>query len=181
MIRSLEELEAVKQSCRSMVTKSSSLSAGTAIIPIPGVSIGSDVAILMRLIPKINEQFGLSPEQIESLDTDTRLFIMTSISTTGSKMAGKYITRKLITLMFKKMTGRISAKSASSYVPFLGSAIAGGISFATMKYMGNSHIDDCYEIILATLENEQLEPAALIGPTPEPVPPLTTDLASKAQ
>ena len=181
MVRSLEELEAVKQSCRSMVTKSSSLSAGTAIIPIPGVSIGSDVAILLRLIPKINEQFGLSPEQIESLDTDTRLFIMTSISTTGSKMAGKYITRKLITLMFKKMAGRISAKSASSYVPFLGSAIAGGISFATMKYMGNSHIDDCYEIILATLENEQLEPAALIAPTPEPVPPLTTDLASKAQ
>ena len=181
MIRSLEELEAVKQSCRSMVTKSSSLSAGTAIIPIPGVSIGSDVAILLRLIPKINEQFGLSPEQIESLDTDTRLFIMTSISTTGSKMAGKYITRKLITLMFKKMADRISAKSASSYVPFLGSAIAGGISFATMKYMGNSHIDDCYEIALATLTNEQLEPVALIGPTPEPVPPLTTDMASKAE
>lgn len=144
-------------------------------------NIGSDVAILLRLIPKINEQFGLSPEQIESLDTETRLFIMTSISTTGSKMAGKYITRKLITMMFKKIAGRISAKSASTYVPFLGSAIAGGISFATMKYMGNSHIDDCYEIILATLENEQLEPVALIGPTPEPVPPLTADIASKAE
>lgn len=181
MIRSLEELDAVKQSCRSMVTKSSSLSAGTAIIPIPGVNIGSDVAILLRLIPKINEQFGLSPEQIESLDTETRLFVMTSISSTGSKMAGKYITRKLITVMFKKMAGRISAKSASKYVPFLGSAIAGGISFATMKYMGNSHIDDCYEIALATLTNEQLEPVALIGPTPEPVPPLTTDMASKAE
>ena len=96
-------------------------------------------------------------------------------------MAGKYITRKLITMMFKKMAGRISAKSASKYVPFLGSAVAGGISFATMKYMGNSHIDDCYEIILATLENEQLEPVALIGPTPEPVPPLTADIASKAE
>lgn len=166
MIRSLEELEAVKQSCRSMVTKSSSLSAGTAIIPIPGLNIGSDVAILLRLIPKINERFGLSPEQIESLDTETRLFVMTSISTTGSKMAGKYITRKLITMMFKKMAGRISAKSASKYVPFLGSAVAGGISFATMKYMGNSHIDDCYDIVLATLENEQLEPIALAGPEP---------------
>lgn len=181
MIRSLEELEAVKQSCRSMVTKSSSLSAGTAIIPIPGVNVGSDVAILLRLIPKINEQFGLTPEQIERLDTETRLFVMTSISTTGSKMAGKYITRKLITLMFKKMAGRISAKSASKYVPLLGSAIAGGISFATMKYMGNSHIDDCYEIVLATLENAQLEPVALIGSAPEPVPPLTTDIARKAE
>lgn len=58
MIESLEELEAIKQSCRSMVTKSSGLSAGTAIIPIPGVSIGSDVAILLRLIPKINENLA---------------------------------------------------------------------------------------------------------------------------
>ena len=181
MIESLEELEAIKQSYRSMVTKSSGLSAGTAIIPIPGVNIGSDVAILLRLIPKINEKFGLSPEQIESLDTETKLFIMTSISTTGSKMAGKYITRKLITVMFKRMAGRISAKSASTYVPFLGSAIAGGISFATMKYMGNSHIDDCYEIILATLENDQLEPVALIASAPEPVPPLTADISSKAE
>lgn len=164
-----------------MVTKSSDLSAGSAIIPIPGVNIGSDVAILLRLIPKINEKFGLSPEQIESLDTQTKLLVMTSISTTGSKMAGKYITRKLIMMTFKRMAGRISAKSASKYVPFLGSAIAGGISFATMKYMGNSHIDDCYDIVLATLENEQLEPVALLAPVPEPVASLTADISSQAE
>ncbi len=73
MIQSIEELDAIKQSCRSMVTKSSRFSAGTAIIPIPGLDIGSDVAILMRLIPKINEKFGLSPEQIDSLDTQSKL------------------------------------------------------------------------------------------------------------
>lgn len=93
MIESLEELEAIKKSCRSMVTKSSGLSAGAAIIPIPGVDLGSDVAILTRLIPSINEKFGLSPEQIDTLDTESKLFVMTAISNTGSKLAGKYITK----------------------------------------------------------------------------------------
>ena len=162
MIQSIEELEAIRKSCQSMVTRSSSLSAGTAIIPIPGLDIGSDVAILMRLIPKINEKFGLSPEQIDSLDVESKLFVMTAISNTGSKMAGKYITRKLIVLLLNKMAGKVAAKNVSKFVPFVGSAVAGSISFTAMKYMGNSHIDDCFEIALAALENERFETAVVI-------------------
>ena len=142
MIETREELDAIKKSCHAMVTKSAGLSAGSAMIPIPGLDIGSDVAILMRLIPKINEKFGLSPEQIDGLDTESKLFVITAISNTGSKMAGKFITKKLIiTLMNKRV---------SKFVPFVGSAVAGGISFTAMKVMGNSHIEDCYKIALAT-------------------------------
>jgi uncharacterized protein (DUF697 family) len=167
MIESLEELEAIRKSCYSMVTKSSSLSAGAAIIPIPGVDIGSDVAILMRLIPKINSKFGLSPEQIESLDTESKLFVMTAISNTGSKMAGKYITKKLIVVLLSKMGVKVASKGVSKFVPFVGSAIAGSISFSAMKYMGNSHIEDCYQIALAALEKERLRHEIIIEPEPE--------------
>lgn len=168
MIESLEELEAIKQSCRSKVTKSSRLSAGTAIIPIPGVDIGSDVAILMRLIPKINEEFDLSPEQIDSLDTESKLFVMTAISNTGSKMAGKYITRKLIVLLLNKMAGKVAARNVAKFVPFVGSAVAGSISYTAMKYMGNRHIDDCYEIALAALGKKRLELEPMVEPELEP-------------
>ena len=47
MIETREQLDAIKKSCYSMVTKSAGISAGTAIIPIPGLDIGSDVAILI--------------------------------------------------------------------------------------------------------------------------------------
>ena len=159
MIQTKEELDAIKKSCRAMVTKSAGLSAGTAIIPVPGLDVGSDVAILMRIIPKINSKFGLTPEQIDSLDTESKLFVMTAISNTGSKMAGRYITQNLIISLLSKMGVRVAAKSASKFVPLIGSAVAGGISFTAMKYMGNSHIDDCYHIALAALENRQLERA----------------------
>ncbi|MEL7978872.1 hypothetical protein AAG584_02425 [Vreelandella titanicae] len=33
--------------------------------------------------------------------------------------------------------------------------MAGGISYTAMKMMGNRHIEDCYQIALATLENDQ--------------------------
>ncbi|WP_417421434.1 hypothetical protein [Halomonas sp.] len=168
MIKSREELEEIKKSCRSMVTKSSSISAGTAIIPIPGLDIGSDVAILLRLIPKINEKFGLTPEQIESLDTESKVMVMTAISNVGSKMAGKYITKKLVVSLLQKMGVKVAAKGATKFVPFIGSAVAGGISFTAMKYMGNSHIDDCYEIALAAMEND-LPPNAT-EPVFEPKP-----------
>ncbi|XQU09300.1 hypothetical protein P4544_05950 [Halomonas sp. LY9] len=157
MIETREELDAIKKSCQSMVTKSAGLSAGTAIIPVPGLDIGSDVAILMRIIPKINSKFGLTPEQIESLDTENKLFVMTAISNTGSKMAGRYITKNLILTLLGKMGVKVAAKGTSKFVPFIGSAVAGGISFTAMKYMGNSHIDDCYHVALAALEKRQLE------------------------
>ncbi|MBS3666343.1 hypothetical protein [Vreelandella boliviensis] len=166
MIESIEELEAIKQSCRSMVTKSSSLSAGTAVIPIPGLDIGSDVAILMRLIPKINEKFGLTPEQIDSLDTESKLFVMTVISNTGSKMAGKYITKTLLMTLLSRMGVKVASKGVAKFVPFVGSAVAVGISFSAMKYMGNRHIEDCYQIALAALENERRKHEIIIEPAP---------------
>ncbi|RUR53059.1 hypothetical protein [Vreelandella populi] len=168
MIETREELDEIRKACRTMVTKSSSLSAGAAVIPIPGVDVGSDVTLLLRLIPKINEKFGLTPEQIDSLDTESKIMVMTAISNVGSKMAGKYITKKLIVMLLQKMSGKIAAKSVTKYVPFIGSAVAGSISFAAMKYMGNSHIDDCYEIALAAMENKLPPPAT--EPAFEPKP-----------
>lgn len=160
MITSREELDAIKKTCRTMVMKSSGLSAGAAVIPVPGVDIGSDVTLLMRLIPKINEKFGLTPEQIEGLDTESKVMVLTAISNVGSKMAGKYITRKLVLSLLQKMGVKVATKGVSKFVPFVGSAVAGGISFTAMRYMGNSHIDDCYRIALETLENREAAMAA---------------------
>ncbi|MFI0472512.1 hypothetical protein ACGLWX_07295 [Halomonas sp. HMF6819] len=168
MIETIAELESAKAACQKKVNRSSSLSAGAAIIPIPGVDIGSDVAILLRLIPQINERFGLTPEQIDDLDTQSKVMVMTAISNVGSKMAGKYITRKLIINLLQKMGFKIAAKGTSKFVPVIGSAVAGTISYTAMKYMGTKHIEECYQIALETLEQKQAlrEP---IDITPEPI------------
>ncbi|WP_447957301.1 hypothetical protein [Vreelandella sp. EE7] len=169
MIETIEELEAIKRVCQKKVKRSSTLSAGAAVIPIPGLDIGSDVAILLRLIPQINEQFGLTPEQIDELDTESKVMMMTAISNAGSQMAGKYITRTLVINLLQKMGFKVATKGVSKFVPFIGSAVAGSISYTAMKYMGNKHIEDCYRIAHETLDQRRLSEREPIDITPAPV------------
>lgn len=93
--RTLAELNAIRDECKTMVTKRAGLSAGAAVIPIPGMDIGADVSLLVAI-----SSLGL----------------------------------------------RVATKSAAKFVPILGQALAAGISFGAMRMVGNSHVDDCYEV-----------------------------------
>lgn len=43
-----------------MVNKKATASAAAAAIPLPGLDVGADVAIMLELLPAINRRFGLS-------------------------------------------------------------------------------------------------------------------------
>jgi hypothetical protein len=59
-----------------MVTSRAGLSAGAAMVPIPGADIGADVTLLLEMIPAINRKFGLTPEQIDQLDPQIKKFFL---------------------------------------------------------------------------------------------------------
>ena len=62
-----QQIDAVAKHCRRLVTRRALVGAGVAMVPIPGVDWGTDVAILVKLIPEINRAFGPTPEQVERL------------------------------------------------------------------------------------------------------------------
>ena len=74
------EIEATVRRCRRMVTQRALLAAGVATVPVPGLDWVTDVGILVRLLPRINEAFGLSPEQVERLSPERRLVVYKTIS-----------------------------------------------------------------------------------------------------
>ena len=61
--------------CRRLVSQRALLAAGVATVPIPGLDWVTDVGILIKLLPRINEAFGLSPEQVERLSPERRLVV----------------------------------------------------------------------------------------------------------
>lgn len=153
VIQTLEELEQVRRECRKMVTRRAGLSAGAAIIPIPGLDIGTDVSLLMTLLPAINEKFGLTPRQIDALHPNRKKYTMIAITGIGigSRVIGSTITRKIVSLLLKRVGFKITAKTALRYVPIVGQAAAAGLSFSAMKVLGNAHIEDCYRVIKEVL------------------------------
>jgi hypothetical protein len=56
------------------------------------------------------------------------------------------ITKELIVQVLRKVGVRVATKSVAKYIPILGSALAATVSFGAMKIVGNSHVDDCYDV-----------------------------------
>jgi len=148
----LNELESIRTRCKAMVIRRASLSAGVAIIPLPGIDIGADIAILMRMLPAISREFGLSTEQVETLDPETKRIVLVLVSTLGSELMGRVVTHEVVTKLLKKLGLRVATATVSRAIPFLGQAVAGCLSFGTMKMLGYAHIRDCYEVAQRTLD-----------------------------
>jgi uncharacterized protein (DUF697 family) len=137
------QIEAVVRHCRRLVTKRALLAAGVAILPIPGVDWVTDIAVLMKLIPEINHAFGLTPEQVERLAPDRRVVVYKAISAGSGLLVGRLVTRELIVRLLKMVGVRLSTQQAAKYVPVAGQAVAAALTFSSLKFVCEQHIQQC--------------------------------------
>ncbi|MGL6040856.1 MAG: DUF697 domain-containing protein [Deefgea sp.] len=149
----LAEIEQIRTECRALVAKRAMVSGALAVVPIPGVDVAADVAIMKQMIELINDKFALSPNNIQQLDPKVKQRVFVIATALGSSLIGKYMTKELLLLAFKRVGVRMASKQAAKFVPFLGSAIAAGISYGAMRMLGNAHIEDCYRV-LKTMHTE---------------------------
>ena len=141
-----KEVEAVVRQCRRLVNKRALLAAGVAVVPIPGVDWVTDVAVLLRLIPEINRAFGLTPEQVERLAPDRRLAVYKAVSAGGGLLVGKLVTRELVIKLLKLVGVRLTTQQAAKYVPIAGSAVSALLTFSSLKFVCEQHIQQCVSV-----------------------------------
>lgn len=65
----------------------------------------------------------------------------------GSVLIGKFITRDMVLRLGKAMGLRMSTRQAAKYVPLLGQLAAASIGYATLRYLGERHIQDCMRVV----------------------------------
>ncbi len=150
-ITSLTELDAVRDEARKLVTKRAMVSAGASVVPVPGADLLVDANILTRLLPDISSRFGLNEQQVEALAPDRARQVLLIAANLGNGVIGRSITRRVVTMLIRRVGARYASKSLLRFVPFAGQIAAAGISFGAMKLVGNAHIDDCYETVRRTL------------------------------
>jgi hypothetical protein len=56
--------------------------------------------------------------------------------------------------LLKSVARRIATKTTAKYVPLAGQALAAGISFAAIKYIGDRHIEDCIAVADRVIQAE---------------------------
>jgi hypothetical protein len=152
------ELDAVAARCRAMVTRRALVSAGAVLVPLPGLDLAADVALLTQLIPAINQEFGLTPDQIERLNPRAKALLYKAIVAFGGAMVGRVVTRELVLQALAAVGMRITAKTAARLVPIAGQAVSAGLSYTAMRFVGTTHIRDCRRVVEAVLAEQGFAP-----------------------
>lgn len=125
------------------------VAAAASAVPLPGLDWAIDAALLSRLIPQINAQFGLSPEQLDRLDPSQRAQVQKAVALVGSTLIGKFITRELVLRASQAIGLRLTAQQAAKYVPIAGQAASAALGYATLRYLGEQHLRDCVRVVQA--------------------------------
>ena len=115
-------------------------------MPIPGVDWVTDIAVLMRLIPDINHAFGLTPEQIERLAPDRRVAVYKAISAGGGMLIGRLVTRELVVSALRLVGVRLTTQQAAKFVPIAGQAVSAALTYSSLRYVCELHIQQCVAI-----------------------------------
>lgn len=146
------ELRAAALRSRRLLTRTAALASAASIIPLPGVDLAVDAGALLRLIPQINHEFGLTPAQIETLSHERQLMIYKSIVVVGGAMVGKLVTRELVVEALRAVGVRLTVKQATKYVPIAGQALSVALGFAALQYVGRQHIRECERVVREVIE-----------------------------
>lgn len=140
-------LEAAIERSRRLLHRRALVAAVAGTVPIPGVDWAVDAALLSRLVPLINSEFGLTPAQIDRLTPQKREQVQKAVSMVGSVLIGKFITRELVIRATQAVGVRMTAKQAAKYVPIAGQAISAALGYATLRYLGEQHLRDCVQVV----------------------------------
>ncbi|HLV40955.1 MAG TPA: GTPase [Brumimicrobium sp.] len=135
-----------------IVVRHSALAAANGLNPIPGVDIGVDLALLVKMSKEVQTIYGLGKEQqefnLQFLDKKSAKFIASKVLQYTSRYGG----REAIMLLLTKVGSTIATKTASKWLPFVGQVIAAGIGFKMTSWIGNDMINEAEEIAVETFE-----------------------------
>ena len=154
-------LEAAVKRSRKLLNKRAMVAAVASAVPVPGLDWAVDAALLSKLIPEINREFGLTPQQLDQLDPNKREQVQKAVTMVGSVLIGKLISRDLVLKAATKIGMRLTSKQLAKYVPFAGQIVAAAVGYAAIRYFGEEHMKDCIRVA----RQAQLE-LPLLGYTP---------------
>mgnify|MGYP000273767175 CR=1 FL=1 len=140
-------VDALRKECRAMARRRAALAAATSLIPIPGIDLATDLAMMARLINRINEHFGLSEAQIERLPVQRQALLYRLLASAGGTLAARLTTPLLIGRIVRVTGLRLTTMEAARLVPIAGQIVAAGIGYWSVNTVAMRHIAHCERIV----------------------------------
>ena len=151
------QIENAAKHCRNLVKRQALLAAGVAMLPIPGLDWITDIGVLIKVLPQINEYFGLSQVQIEKLSPDRQLVVYKSLTAAGGLVVGRIVTRELVIKSLRLVGVRLSTQQTTKYVPLACQALSAVLTYSALRHVCEQHIKQCVAVASAVAAPQALE------------------------
>ncbi|MEY4883889.1 MAG: hypothetical protein RIS34_1743 [Pseudomonadota bacterium] len=132
--------------CRKYLHRRALLAGAASTLPVPGFDWVVDAALLSRIIPEINQAFGLTPAQIEQLAPSKQEQVQVAVGTVGSFLIGRLVTKELVLKAAQAVGVRLTTQQAVKYVPLAGQVVSAVVGYSVIRHLGEQHLKDCVRV-----------------------------------
>ncbi|XP_051949298.1 immunity-related GTPase family, f1 [Xyrauchen texanus] len=156
----LEINEKKKKALEENIGRVAFLSACVAAIPLPGLSIAADVAIIAEELRKYYSTFGLDDPSLQKLCERSGKTVEELKSLMKSPLHQGINPTSVLTLLgtASLLISEDAVEFFVSLIPIVGSVVAGGLSYLTVSRLLKRALDDIAEdarkVLMASLETE---------------------------
>ena len=149
--------EIIEQKCQALAIRIwivAAASAAVAAVPVPGLSIAVDIAILVGEITTYKRQLGLDEQTIRSLSREHGIPTDQLESSITVSMPSQILREvpTYVTKLLQTMVVGTAAEELSRFIPVVGAVIASGISFTTTVLVLKKALADLEEAAVRVLE-----------------------------
>ncbi|XP_030643693.1 interferon-inducible GTPase 5-like [Chanos chanos] len=133
----MENFERKRKALEASLWKVSLLSAGAAVMPVPGLSISVDVAFIVKELRRYYSTFGLDDQSLQRLSHKSERSVEELKSKLKSSLS-KGINDDAVIKMLSRAAGLVRKSAVDhhvSLIPGLGSLVAGALSFSAVYYV----------------------------------------------
>ncbi|XP_048058423.1 uncharacterized protein si:dkey-79i2.4 isoform X2 [Megalobrama amblycephala] len=154
------EIEKKKKALEEKIPKVAFLSACVAAIPFPGLSITADIATIVDELRKYYSVFGLDDPSLQKLCERSGKTVEELKSLMKSPLHQGINTSSILTLLGAEsfLISEDAVELLMSFIPIIGSVVAGGLSYLTVSRMLKRALhdiaDDARNVLMASLETE---------------------------
>lgn len=141
----LDDLEERKERCFGKIIRYATMGALNGLNPMPGVNVGVDVGICLKMMADIREEFGLTEAMRVQLQSYEMLVPLLNAVFSRATQAG-------VSVLLKELLRDTTSHTVLSLIPVIGQGISAALGFVVIRKLGNNYVDDCYRLTKEAIE-----------------------------
>ncbi len=143
----VDALDALAVDLKKRLSRKALWGSASSLIPLPLIDLAVDVALLSNMLNDIHQTFGLTPTQLEMLDTGKRHKTFAAIQFVGNRAIGQFVTAAVVKRLIAGAGIKLTAGQLTKAVPIAGQIASAALNYGTLRHIINTHIDDCVAVI----------------------------------